>query len=92
MFSPLCGVRCKRMLKRQSCISSSFLVFYWDFRAANIAPDKGTSAAIALSDLMKNAGFSAAELAKLDEAARLSNVLVNTEVAAMELVKRHVEP
>ena len=41
---------------------------------------------------MKNAGFSAAELAKLDEAARLSNVLVNTEVAAMELVKRHVEP
>ena len=91
MFLPLCGVRCKRMLKRQSCTSSSFLVFYWDFRAANIAPDKGTSAAIALSDLMKNAGFSAAELAKLDEAARLSNVLVNTEVAAMELVKRHVE-
>ena len=64
---------------------------YWDFRAANIAPDKGTSAAIALSDLMKNAGFSAAELAKLDEAARLSNVLVNTEVAAMELVKRHAQ-
>ena len=64
---------------------------YWDFRAANIEPSKGTSAAVALSDLMKHAGFSAAELAKLDEAAALSNALVNIEVTAMNLVKGHLE-
>ncbi|WP_027995859.1 methyl-accepting chemotaxis protein [Simplicispira psychrophila] len=64
---------------------------YWDFRAADMAPSKGTSPAVALSDLMKRAGFSAAELAKLDEAAALSNALVKTEVAAMDIVKRHLD-
>ena len=64
---------------------------YWDFRAADIAPSKGTSAAVALSDSMKRAGFSAAELGKLDDAAALSNALVKTEVVAMDIVKRHLE-
>lgn len=64
---------------------------YWDFRAADMTPSKGTGPAVALSDLMKRAGFSAAELGKLDEAAALSNALVKTEVVAMDLVKRHLE-
>jgi methyl-accepting chemotaxis protein len=64
---------------------------YWDFRAADITPSKGTGPAVALSDLMKKAGFSAVELGKLDEAAALSNALVKTEVVAMEIVQRHLE-
>lgn len=70
---------------------NSYENIYWDFRAADIAPNKGAGAAVALSDLMKRAGFSAAELGKLDEAAALSNALVKTEVVAMEIVKRHLE-
>ena len=64
---------------------------YWDFRAADMAASKGTGPAVALADLMKRAGFSAAELGKLDDAAALSNALVKTEVVAMDLVKRHLE-
>jgi methyl-accepting chemotaxis protein len=61
---------------------------YWDFRAAGTTPpgaDGGT--ATALGDLMKGAGFSAAEFAKLDQAQRNSNELVETETVAMNLVK-----
>ena len=64
---------------------------YWDFRAADMAASKGTGPAVALADLMKRAGFSAAELGKLDDAAALSSALVKTEVVAMDLVKRHLE-
>ena len=60
---------------------------YWDFRAADIAPERGTDPAIALLDLMKNAGFSAHEFDKLKEAAANSDDLVNTETMAMNLVK-----
>ncbi|MFC7459523.1 methyl-accepting chemotaxis protein [Hydrogenophaga defluvii] len=60
---------------------------YWDFRAANVDPGRGTQAAASLLDLMKAAGFTEAELAKLQEAAANSDGLVRTETIAMNLVK-----
>src|SRR5471032_1390699 len=60
---------------------------YWDFRAADIDPGKGTGASISLNDLMKRAGFTDEEFAKLNEAGRNSNDLVKTETVAMNLVK-----
>ena len=60
---------------------------YWDFRAADIDPGKGTGATISLDDLMKNAGFTEAEFGKLREAAANSNDLVKTETIAMNMVK-----
>ena len=59
---------------------------YWDFRAADTDAGRGTDRAVALKDLMKQAGFSAAELDKLAQAEALSNGLVKIETAAMELV------
>ncbi|NRR29277.1 HAMP domain-containing protein [Oxalobacteraceae bacterium] len=60
---------------------------YWDFRAADIDPGKGTGATIALNELMKQAGFTDAEFGKLKEAGENSNDLVKTETIAMNLVK-----
>lgn len=65
---------------------------YWDFYAAeNRAPRPDTNTQIALLDLMKEAGFTAAELEKLAEANRNSNELVATEVVAMNAVKGLVD-
>ncbi len=60
---------------------------YWDFKAAGNDSVRATGETVALLDLMKRAGFSAAELAKLDEAKANSDGLVKTEVAAMNLAK-----
>ena len=59
---------------------------YWDFRAADLASGRGMDRAVALKELMRQAGFSSAELAKLAEAETLSNDLVQLESAAMALV------
>lgn len=60
---------------------------YWDLRAADIDPAKGTGTAVSLDELMKRAGFTEAEFAKLKEAGELSNDLVKTETVAMNMVK-----
>lgn len=60
---------------------------YWDFRAADIDPSKGSDKTVALIDLMKKYGISEAELAKLSEAQANSNELVQTETIAMNMVK-----
>ncbi|ELI6419143.1 TPA: methyl-accepting chemotaxis protein [Aeromonas salmonicida subsp. salmonicida] len=62
---------------------------YWDFVAAsgqNPRPD--TSLRRGLIDLMKDAGFTDGELAKLNEAKNNSDALVSTEVAAFKLVQQ----
>ncbi|MDF2402857.1 methyl-accepting chemotaxis protein [Aeromonas sp. 5HA1] len=62
---------------------------YWDFVAAsgqNPRPD--TSLLRGLIDLMKDAGFTDGELAKLNEAKNNSDALVSTEVAAFKLVQQ----
>ncbi|MDP3846340.1 MAG: methyl-accepting chemotaxis protein [Pseudomonas sp.] len=60
---------------------------YWDFVAAGESSPRADGPAIALQELMKQAGFSAAEFAKLSEAQANSNELVNLEVRAMNAVK-----
>ncbi|GAB3365202.1 MULTISPECIES: methyl-accepting chemotaxis protein [Giesbergeria] len=60
---------------------------YWDFRAAGLEVPQGTDAATSLQTLMKQAGFTEAEFAKLKEAENNSNELVQTETIAMNLVK-----
>ena len=60
---------------------------YWDFRAAGQDNGRGMDRAVALKELMQQAGFSAAELDKLAQAEALSNGLVKIESAAMQLVK-----
>ena len=60
---------------------------YWDLRAADIDPGKGTGTSISLNELMKRAGFTEAEFGKLKEAGQNSNDLVKTETVAMNLVK-----
>ena len=60
---------------------------YWDFRAAGTDPGRGSGDTIPLQDLMKKAGFTEAEFAKLKEAQANSDDLVNTETVAMNLVK-----
>ena len=60
---------------------------YWDFRAADQNSPRPLDKSISLSDLMKQAGFSEAEFAKLQEAQKNSNDLVQTETVAMNLVK-----
>ena len=61
---------------------------YWDFRAANNTPaTAGSSTTLPLLDMMKAAGFTDAEFAKLKEAAGNSDDLVKTETIAMNLVK-----
>ncbi|MGG1948472.1 methyl-accepting chemotaxis protein [Trinickia sp. NRRL B-1857] len=60
---------------------------YWDFRAAGEPADSGTGETIALQDMMKQAGFTDEEFAKLHEAEQNSDDLVKTETIAMNLVK-----
>jgi len=60
---------------------------YWDFRAVDQDAGRGLERAVALKDLMQQAGFSAAELGKLAEAEALSNELVKIETAAIALIK-----
>jgi methyl-accepting chemotaxis protein len=60
---------------------------YWDFVAAGIVKPSPDGTTIALQELMKKAGFSDAEFAKLAEAQANSNDLVKTETVAMNAVK-----
>ena len=62
---------------------------YWDFRAAGQQPPAGRHPArtVPLLQMMKEAGFTDAEFAKLKEAAGNSDDLVKTETIAMNLVK-----
>ncbi|RQM71361.1 methyl-accepting chemotaxis protein [Aeromonas jandaei] len=62
---------------------------YWDFVAANGQnPRPDSNIRRGLIDLMKDAGFTEGELAKLNEAKNNSDALVNTEVAAFKLVQQ----
>lgn len=60
---------------------------YWDFLAADQPKPRPDDRRIALRDLMEEAGFTAAEFAKLQEAEDNSNGLVETETIAMNAVK-----
>jgi len=60
---------------------------YWDFVAAGDSKPRPDAETASLADLMKKAGFSDAELAKLAEAQGNSDALVKTEVIAMNAVK-----
>ena len=60
---------------------------YWDFRAAGNNEPRGRGDTVSLQDLMKRAGFSDEEFAKLREAQTNSDDLVRTETIAMNLVK-----
>ena len=60
---------------------------YWDFVAAGNAKPRPDGETISLDALMKKAGFTAAEFAKLKEAQDNSDALVKTEVVAMNAVK-----
>ena len=60
---------------------------YWDFVAAGDAQPRPDGDAVPLLDLMKRNGFSAEELAKLEQARANSDALVKTEVKAMNAVK-----
>ncbi|MDN3578591.1 methyl-accepting chemotaxis protein [Chitinimonas viridis] len=60
---------------------------YWDFVAAGEAKPRPDGRPTALLDMMKAAGFSEAEFAKLNEAKANSDGLVKTETIAMNAVK-----
>ncbi|MCO4859633.1 methyl-accepting chemotaxis protein [Herbaspirillum sp. WGmk3] len=61
---------------------------YWDFVAADGKPPRpDSSRSVALIELMRQAGFTDAELAKLSEAKANSDALVKTETVAMNMVK-----
>ncbi|HYD58847.1 MAG TPA: methyl-accepting chemotaxis protein [Noviherbaspirillum sp.] len=60
---------------------------YWDFVAAGEGKPRPDGETVALNDLMKHAGFSEQEFAKLKEAQGNSDALVKTEVIAMNAVK-----
>lgn len=60
---------------------------YWDFVAAGNDNPRPVGRSISLTDLMKEAGFTAAEFEKLDKAKANSDGLVNLEVEAMNLVE-----
>jgi methyl-accepting chemotaxis protein len=60
---------------------------YWDFVAADGKQPRADGPAVALQDLMKQAGFTDTEFAKLREAQANSDALVKTEVIAMNAVK-----
>jgi len=60
---------------------------YWDFVAADGKKPRADGPTIALQELMKQAGFTDAEFAKLREAQANSDALVKTEVIAMNAVK-----
>ncbi len=60
---------------------------YWDFVAAGVSKPTPDGETIALADLMRKAGFTDAEFAKLKQAQDNSDALVKTEVIAMNAVK-----
>lgn len=60
---------------------------YWDFRAADQDPGRGMGPAVALDELMRRAGFTKQEFAKLGEAQARSAELVHIETVAMNMVK-----
>ena len=60
---------------------------YWDFVAADGKAPRPDGKAAALTDLMKQAGFTDAEMGKLTDAKNNSDALVKTEVIAMNAVK-----
>jgi methyl-accepting chemotaxis protein len=60
---------------------------YWDLVAGGVAVPPSSGQAVALQQLMRQAGFSEQEFAKLREAQDVSDALVKTEVAAMNAVK-----
>jgi methyl-accepting chemotaxis protein len=60
---------------------------YWDFVAAGEPAPAPSGKTIALLDLMKQAGFTQQELAKLQEAQAQSDGLVKAETIAMNAVK-----
>jgi len=60
---------------------------YWDFVAATGQKPRPDEEAIALQELMKQAGFTEEEFAKLDEAQKNSDGLVVAETIAMNAVK-----
>jgi methyl-accepting chemotaxis protein len=67
----------------------SYHRIYWDFVAASgQSPRPESRIRRGLIDLMKDAGFTDEELAKLNEAKNNSDALVNTEVAAFKLVQQ----
>ncbi|MFT0534425.1 methyl-accepting chemotaxis protein [Castellaniella hirudinis] len=59
---------------------------YWDFRAAGIQVPGQAAPAVSLLDMMRAEGFTAEELAKLQEASELSGSLARTESQAMDLI------
>ncbi|HEX5843208.1 MAG TPA: methyl-accepting chemotaxis protein, partial [Pseudomonas sp.] len=65
----------------------SYHRIYWDFVAAGIAQPRPNGETIALADLMRQAGFTEAEFAKLQQAQANSDGLVQLEVKAMNAVK-----
>jgi len=60
---------------------------YWDFVAADGLAPRPATIRVALSDLMREAGFTDAEFAKLTEAQNNSDGLVALETEAMNAVK-----
>ena len=64
---------------------------YWDFVAAGETQPRPNGRQVALLDLMKEAGFSEAEFAKLNEAKANSDGLVKTETIAMNAMKGKFE-
>jgi methyl-accepting chemotaxis protein len=60
---------------------------YWDLVAGGMAVPPSSGKAVPLQQLMREAGFSEQEFAKLKEAQDVSDALVKTEVAAMNAVK-----
>ncbi len=60
---------------------------YWDFVAAGMPVPASTGPSVPLAELMRKAGFSEQEFAKLQEAQANSDGLVKTEVIAMNAVK-----
>ena len=64
---------------------------YWDFYLLNKDVPSETGESVALRDLMKKAGFTAEEFAKLDESEANSNKLVEIEKMAMDAVKKSRE-
>ncbi len=60
---------------------------YWDFLAADRPSPRGMGQAVPLQELMRQAGFTEAEFAKLKQAQANSDGLVKTETIAMNMVK-----
>ncbi|WP_338758920.1 methyl-accepting chemotaxis protein [Massilia sp. METH4] len=60
---------------------------YWDFVAGGMPVPPSSGQSVPLQQLMKEAGFTEQELAKLKEAQANSDGLVKTEVIAMNAVK-----